>query len=101
MSTYTTGFKSRMIQRMAGPERISATALAKEVGVSQNSLSRWAREASEVGPTVASMKNKKRAVRKGSRRRTAEEKLQIVLRAAALSDEDLGAFGVGQVRGGV
>jgi transposase-like protein len=91
MSTYTTGFKGRMIQRMAGPEGISATALAKEVGVSQNSLSRWLREASVVLPTVAAMK-KKQAARKGSRRRTAEEKLQLVIRAAALSDDDLGAF---------
>jgi len=91
MSTYTTGFKGRMIQRMAGPEAISATALSKEVGVSQNSLSRWLREASEVVPTVAFMK-KKHAAHKGSRRRTAEEKLQLVIRAAALSDEDLGAF---------
>ncbi len=40
MSTYTAGFKARMVQRMAGPESISATALAKEVGASQVTLSR-------------------------------------------------------------
>ncbi len=30
---YSTGFKVRMVQRMSGPERISANALSKEVGV--------------------------------------------------------------------
>ena len=39
------------------------------------------------------MKNKKRAAGKGSHRgRTAQEKLQIVLKATALSDDELGAF---------
>lgn len=54
MSTYAAGFKTRMVQRMAGREGISATALAKEVGVSQDTLSRWIREASAAGSTVAS-----------------------------------------------
>ncbi|MGE0145571.1 MAG: hypothetical protein AB7I19_20325 [Planctomycetota bacterium] len=48
---YTDGFKARMVQRMAGPERISACALSKEVGVTQPTLSRWLRQA----PTVAPM----------------------------------------------
>ena len=93
MTSYTTGFKTRMVQRMAGREAISATALCKEVGVSQNTLSRWLREASAVTPTVASMSKKKPSSPKpSSRGRTAEEKFQIVLKAAALSDDDLGAF---------
>ena len=92
MTTYTTGFKGRMVQRMAGREAISATALAGEVGVSQNTLSRWLREASEAVPTVAAMTKKKHSARKGSRRRSAEEKLQVVMNAAALTDDELGAF---------
>jgi len=91
MTTYTTGFKGRMVQRMAGREGISANALAQEVGVSQNTLSRWLRRASDAAPTVADMK-KKHSARKGSRRRTAQEKLQVVMKAAALSDDELGAF---------
>lgn len=90
MSTYTAGFKARMIRRMAGPESISATALAKEVGVSQNTLSRWLRQASEAPPTVSPMSKKKRQPR--SVRRTAQEKLRLVLEASALSAEELGAF---------
>ncbi len=44
---YSNGFRARMVQRMARPDRISATMLAEKVGVSQNTLSRWLREASE------------------------------------------------------
>ena len=97
MTTYSAGFRARMIRRMAGPEGISATALSREVGVSQQSLSRWLRAASVPMPTVPAMTKKKKS--KGStsrsrsqRGRTAEEKVRIVLEAAALSDEELGAF---------
>ena len=93
MTSYTAGFKTRMVQRMAGREAITATALSREVGVSQSSLSQWLREASGGVPTVPPMKNKKPTAGKGPHRGwPAEEKLQIVLRATALSDEDLGAF---------
>jgi transposase-like protein len=81
-----------MIQRMAGPEGITATALAKEVGVSQDSLSRWLREASVTGPTMVWMEKKPSSRKSSSRGRTAAEKFEIVLKAAALSDDELGAF---------
>ena len=88
MAKYSSGFKSRMVQRMAGPEAISATALSAEVGVCQGTLSRWLREAR----TLEDMsKNHKNSSRK-PRRRTAEEKLRIVMEAASLSEDDLGAF---------
>lgn len=81
-----------MVQRMVGREGISATALAKKVGVSQNTLSRWVREASVAGPTMASMRNEPSSRKASSRGRTAAEKFDIVLKAAALSDDELGAF---------
>ena len=93
MPTYTTGFRTRMVQRMTGRESITATALSSRVGVSQNTLSRWLREASAAtGPTVSSMKKQPSSRKSSSRGRTAEQKLEIVVKAAALSDEDLGAF---------
>jgi len=79
-----------MVQRMAGPESISATALAKEVGVSQNTLSRWLRQASQAQPTVPPMTKTKRQSRPA--RRTAQDKLRLVLEASALPEEELGAF---------
>ena len=87
-----------MVQRMVGPERVSATRLAEEVGVSQNTLSRWLREASgeekrerrgknverEGTPTVS------RPVRPDDL--PAPEKLRLVKEAAALDEAELGAF---------
>lgn len=46
--TYTQGFKSKMVRKMACSNGISASALAREVGVPQQSLSRWLREANVV-----------------------------------------------------
>jgi len=82
-----------MIQRMAGEERISANALSREIGVSQGTLSRWLRDAGNLEDM--SKKNKRNATQKASRgkpRRTAEEKLRIVIEAAALSEDSLGDF---------
>jgi transposase-like protein len=80
-----------MIKRMAGPEAISATKLSKEVGVSQNSLSRWLREARTLGP-MGRHKKQREGGAKSPHRWSAEEKLRIVLEAARLSEEELGAF---------
>lgn len=84
---YTQGFKARMIERMAGPERISANALAAEVGVAQSTLSRWLRAGG--AHTVEAMTN---SDRRGRRTWTAQEKLRLVHEASGLSTEELGAF---------
>ena len=90
MSSYTPGFKARMVQRMVGREAISASALANEVGVAQSTLSRWLRAASVPSPTVPPMAKKKQnpsTPRSQPRRgRTAEDKLRIVLDASGLSE---------------
>lgn len=88
---YSNGFKARMVRRMAGAEGISATALAKEVGVSQATLSRWLRGASTVG-AMGGGQNNREGGGKSPRRWTAEEKLRVVNEAARLSDTELGAF---------
>ena len=85
---YTEGFKARMIERMAGAERISATTLAQEVGVPQPTLSRWLRE--RPLRRVNAMKNEKK--RAGAKKWTAEQKLRVVLEATGLPDEELGAY---------
>jgi transposase-like protein len=85
-----------MIARMAGPERVSATKLAEEVGVSQNTLSRWLREAREEekrGNGVQRTAHAKRGSRSmGPEDLPAAEKLRLVMEAAKLSEKDLGAF---------
>lgn len=92
MSTYTVGFKNRMIERMAGPDAVSATALSKECGVSQGTLSRWLRESAA---TLGGMSKKTKSGSEGGkspRRWTAQEKVRVVMEASALSEEELGAF---------
>lgn len=88
---YSNGLKARMVRRMAGPERMSASALAKEVGISQGTLSRWLRDARTV-PAMGGNQSKREGGAKSPRHWSAATKLQIVLKAASLSDEALGAF---------
>ncbi len=80
-----------MVQRLSGPRAMSATALSKETGVSQATLSRWLREAS----TLASMgtrDNNAQRSQQSQQPRTAEDKVRIVMAAAALSEKELGEF---------
>jgi transposase len=91
VTTYSEGFKARLIQRIVGPEGISASALSREVGIGQPTLSRWVRQAR----TLARMNKPKKndpTPPKSPRQWTAEEKLNVVLEAAALPEEALGAF---------
>ena len=85
-----------MVKRLAGPVRVSANKLAEEVGISQNTLSRWLREASG-----EEKRGKRKVVNQaqapGSRPMRPDdlpaiEKLRVVKEAAELSDEELGAF---------
>ena len=87
---YSHGFKARMVQRLAGPEGISASALSQEVGIAQPTLSRWLRNA-------RSLKDVNNNKRKGAQRAkhktwSGEEKLRVLGKAALLSDEELGTF---------
>lgn len=90
-ANYNDGFKARMIQRLTGPNAMSAMALARESGVSQPTLSRWLREARR----LVTMKNDHEE-RHGNQRRpkdwTIEEKLKAVIAAAAIPDAELGEF---------
>lgn len=102
MTLYSEGFRNRMVERLSGPNPMSATALAAEVGVSQATLSRWLKGAATVGrkmhrsrdqekPPAASTKSPKPSP---STRRpqdwTAEEKVALVLEAAAAPAAELG-----------
>ncbi len=90
--SYSKGFKSSMIQRMTGPNPMSGHALAKEVGVPQSLLSKWLREAGMPSPFRFPRSTKEASMSRRPEDRPTHEKMQIVLAAAGLSDEDLGAF---------
>ena len=88
---YTDSFKAKIVQRLSAPNAISAISLSKEVGVSQSQLSRWLQRARTVVPTTKERPSY-RAVQPGTSTRSVEEKLRIVMAAAALGPDELGAF---------
>jgi transposase len=95
---YTDMFKNAMIQKMAGPDAISASALSKQVDVPQVTLSKWLRTAG-VGSSYNFPNNAHEytnmAKIKGPKRPNdwnAEAKLKVVMEAASLDDEQLGEF---------
>ena len=83
---YSEKFREKMVAKLTGPEAWSANALSKEVGVSQNTLSRWLREATL--PSMVKGKSRERH----RRRRSAEDRLRLVREAARLGDGELGEF---------
>jgi len=95
---YSDMFKQAMIQKMSGPDPISASALSKQVNVSQTTLSKWLRMAgigSSYGyPNNAHEYTKMAKIKDPKRPNdwSAEDKLTVILEAASLDDEQLGAF---------
>jgi transposase-like protein len=79
-----------MVQRMLGPEGISASKLSKEVGIAQPTLSRWLKEA-HILPAMDEKKNPTNRSRP-PHQWTWEEKLKAVQEALSIPPEELGAF---------
>ncbi len=82
-------FKEAMVKKMTAPGRLPTVVLAAEVGVHPSTLSRWAREAVRVDD-MSKRKIKRTGLRPDDR--TPDEKLQLVLEASLLTDEELGVF---------
>jgi len=80
-----------MVRRMAGPESVSATALSREVGISQGTLSRWLRDARTVR-AMTDKQSKRGDGAKSPRQWSVEAKLHAVMKAASVPDGELGAF---------
>jgi transposase len=79
-----------MVGRMLGERRLSASALSKEVGVGQPTLSRWLREASRVG-VVTQSEEEKRPERRPEDW-SSREKLEALMEAAAVPEAELGMW---------
>ena len=87
---YTAALKEQMVRRMMGPPGKSATALAREVGVSQTQLSRWLKQALEAAK--AETAEDTQGEQAGARKWTAEEKLRVLANAHGMEGEVLGAL---------
>ncbi|NVJ14318.1 transposase [Myxococcus sp. AM010] len=86
--SYTDAFKSQMVKRMVGPGAVSAAALARQVGVSQPTLSQWLREANKLAAMTPPPEEKP----VGPKKWTPEEKLRVLAEAHGLAGETLGAL---------
>ena len=95
---YSDMFKRKMVQRLSGPDAISARALSKQVDVPQTTLSKWLRNAGIKPPfgfpkkTDDTLLMRYSVTKKSPNDWSPEEKLKIVLEAAALSDDQIGEF---------
>lgn len=89
---YSDSFKAQMVKKMLAPSGVSATTLAEKVGVSQPTLSRWKREAIEGAGMKTPPPTEAPRVQKSPKDWTAEEKMRLLVVAAGLSEEDLGAL---------
>ena len=83
---FSVAFKRKMVQRLTGKNRASASQLARETGVRQQNLSRWLQEARSL-PTVADNKPKP-----AGREWTVEQKARVLADAAKLDGEELTAY---------
>ena len=81
---YSWAFKKRMVEKLTGPTAVSATKLADDSGVSQETLSRWVREHRSLVPV-----RKKRLKPAGP---GTDDKIRILATAATLEGEALAAF---------
>lgn len=85
---YTEQFKEQMVRRMMGPEALSATALGKQVGWPQSTLSKWLKRATTLGAMTSESEQQPPVTKKW----TAQEKLRVLAAAEGLSGEALDAL---------
>lgn len=87
---YSDAFKNKMIERMLMPNARPVSALALDTGVSESRLYEWRNKARlKVVPTDHDHDKSSSSKPQGW---TAEEKVAVVLEAAAIPDAELGAF---------
>ena len=86
---YNKSFKRKLVQQALMPGAPSVAALARTAGVSDSALWRWVQEAKLAA--VSEPTNPPAPPQRPDDRKP-EDKVRIVLQAANLSDEELGAF---------
>src|SRR5690606_24883464 len=98
MKEYSALEKARAVARLIGPNAVSASALAKETGISLATLSRWRQAAAKIPamprkrPTEPGSGSRTPGAKAPVRRRSGADKLAVVARAQGLEGEARGAF---------
>ncbi len=81
---FSLAFKQQMIERLTGRDSVSARALAEEMGIPQQTLSRWLGEAHSL-PLMRPRRHKSKAW-------SIDEKIRVLADAGKLSGSELHAF---------
>jgi len=89
---YPTMVREAMIEKMLGPDGVSASQLARDSGISLTTLCRWRQQAMVEG--MSDDKTRQKAPSKPRRPQdwSPQERLEAVARAATLSEDELGVF---------
>lgn len=82
---FSVAFKQKMVQRLTGKNAVSASQVAREMGVRQQNLSRWLQEARSQ-PIVAEKP------KPTGREWTVEQKARVLAEASKLDGEELSAY---------
>ena len=82
---FSVAFKQKMVQRLTGKNAVSASQLAREIGIRQQNLSRWLQEAR----SLPIMTDKPKPV---VREWTVEQKARVLADACKLDGEELTAY---------
>ena len=82
---FSPAYKAKMVQRLIGPNAVSAVQLAKETGLRQQTLSHWRQQARTL-PGVPKKPSSKKATR------SVEDKGRIVSEAGKLDGDEVIAY---------
>jgi transposase-like protein len=92
VTVYSEAFRTKLVQKMLLPNARPVSALAREAGVPEGTLFRWKKETILGGMTADRPDDKTSPPTKPPQQWSGEEKLAVVLEAAAVPEAELGAF---------
>ena len=92
MPVYNESFKAKLVQKMLMPNAVPVTVLAQQAGVPEGTLYRWKKGVTLRGVSGDAPDQDAGFPVKPAQDLTAQEKLGLVLEAAAVPEAELGAF---------
>ncbi len=87
---YPERVKQAMIQKMIGPNAISANGLSKLEDIPQATLSKWLREAGTMEPMNNINKQSDRKI--NPKKMTSDQRLRVILDISQLSEDQIGEY---------
>jgi transposase len=92
VTVYSETFRTKLVQKMLMPNARPVSVLAREAGVPEGTLFRWKKETTLGGMSADRPDDKTPSPTKPPPQWSSEEKLAVVLEAAAVPEAELGAF---------